>query len=311
MDPREVTPPPVILRFSATERAFHWSIALPTLVLLLSGLFLRFGWLQALMVGYDRRVGLRLHLVAGVALLFGPLLVALLGNRRALAEAARTLLRMEREDRRFLWDLPRWLRNDPDAGGEVGRFNGGQKLNTLVSGLTLLVAAATGLILWVSPPLPDAATGALPVLTAWLATLHEISTYILLPVLAGHLFMALVHPRTRESLRGILFGIVDADWARRHHPRWYRKVARGASGEYTEEVAPLAGGRARRGAGERKPPGDSVIPPGDHACSRRPEPPPGCSGTATPRSSPAAARRGAGGPAAGCGAGRPPPRPPP
>lgn len=172
-----MTPPPVILRFSATERAFHWSIALPTLVLLLSGLFLRFGWLQALMVGYDRRVGLRLHLVAGVALLFGPLLVALLGNRRALAEAARTLLRMEREDRRFLRDLPRWLRNEPGAGGEVGRFNGGQKLNTLVSGLLLLAATATGLILWVSPPLPDAATGALPVLTAWLVTLHEATTY--------------------------------------------------------------------------------------------------------------------------------------
>ncbi len=292
LDPREVTPPPVILRFSATERGFHWSIALPTLVLLLSGLFFRFGSLQTMMVGYDRQVGLRLHLVAGVALLFGPLLVALLGNRRALAEAARTLLRMEREDRRFLRDLPRWLRNDPGAGGEVGRFNGGQKLNTLVSGLTLLVAAATGFILWVSPPLPDPATGALPVLTAWLATLHEATTYILLPVVAGHLFMALVHPRTRESLRGILFGIVDADWARRHHPRWYR------------EVAP-------EGAGERKPPGESTTPPGDHASSRRPEPPPGCSGTVTPRSSPAAARRGAGQQAAERGAGRPPPRPPP
>lgn len=236
LEARGVARAPVLLRFSATERAFHWSVALPTLVLLLSGLFLRFDWLQALMLGYDRRVGLRLHLVAGVALLFSPLLVALLGNRRALAEAARTLLKMEREDRRFLRDLPRWLANDPDAGGEVGRFNGGQKLNTLVSGLALLVAAATGLFLWVSPPLPDAATGALPVLTAWLATLHEATTYILLPVVAGHLFMALVHPRTRESLRGILFGIVDADWARRHHPRWHREVAREAPGEYTQGV---------------------------------------------------------------------------
>ena len=238
MDPREVTPRPIVLRFSATERAFHWSFALPTLVLLVTGLFLRFGSLQTLMVGYNRRVGLRLHLVAGVALLFGPLLVALLGNRRALAAAARTLLRMKRDDRRFLRELPRWLRNDPRVGGEVGRFNGGQKLNTLVSGLILLVATATGLILWVFPPLPDTATGTLPVLTAWLATLHEATTYLLLPVVVGHLFMALVHPRTRESLRGILFGIVDADWARRHHPRWYREVAREISDSRPEGVAP-------------------------------------------------------------------------
>ncbi|HEU5393649.1 MAG TPA: hypothetical protein VFV36_02510 [Candidatus Methylomirabilis sp.] len=48
-------------------------------------------------------------------------------------------------DRRFLRDLPGWLRNDPDAGGEVGRFNGRQKLNTVVTGLSLLLATVTGL----------------------------------------------------------------------------------------------------------------------------------------------------------------------
>ncbi|HEV8663706.1 MAG TPA: cytochrome b/b6 domain-containing protein [Candidatus Methylomirabilis sp.] len=213
---------PVIVRFSATERAFHWSIALPTLVLLLSGLFLRFGWLQALMLGYDRRVGLRLHLLAGVAVLLLPVLVALLGDRRVLRRTGRALVQMDSADRRFLWDLPRWLRNDPDAGGEVGQFNGGQKLNTLVTGLSLLLATATGLFLWIFPPRSS--------LGAAVAFLHEVTTYILLPVVAGHLTMALVHPRTRESLRGILFGFVDAEWARRHHPRWYRDVAGKASG---------------------------------------------------------------------------------
>lgn len=224
----ELARAPVILRFSATERAFHWSIALPTLILLLSGLFLRFGWLQALMVGYDRRVGLRLHLLAGVAILFLPLLVALLADRRVLRRTGRALVQMDSADRRFLRELPRWLRNDPDAGGEVGRFNGGQKLNTLVTGLTLLLATATGLFLWIFPPRPDGA-GALQTLAGALAVLHEITTYVLLPVVIGHLYMALAHPRTRESLRGILFGIVDAEWARRHHPRWYREVAGEAS----------------------------------------------------------------------------------
>lgn len=211
----------VLVRFSATERAFHWSVALPALVLLLSGLFLRFESLQALMIGYHHRVGLRLHLVAGVALLCAPLIVALLGDRRALAAAGRALLRMDREDRRFLRELPRWLGNHPETGREVGRFNGGQKLNALVSGLTLLLASVTGLLLWIFPPRST--------LGAALALLHEITTYVLLPVVAGHLYMALVHPRTRESLRGILFGFVDAEWARRHHPRWYREVAADAS----------------------------------------------------------------------------------
>lgn len=124
---------------------------------------------------------------------------------------------MDGADRRFLRDLPRWLRNHPEAGGEVGRFNGGQKLNTLVTGLSLLLATGTGLFLWIFPPRST--------LGAVLAFLHEGTTYILLPMVAGHLYMALVHPRSRESLRGILFGFVDADWASRQHPRWYQEVA--------------------------------------------------------------------------------------
>lgn len=241
----------LLIRFSATERAFHWSIALPALVLLVSGLFLRLESLQALMVGYDRRVGLRLHLLAGVALVCAPLLVALLGDRRALAAAGRALLRLDREDRRFLRELPRWLGNDPQAGRGVGRFNGGQKLNALVSGLTLLLAAATGLVLWIVPPRPGA-TGLLQSVGAPLALLHEITTYILLPVVVGHLSMALVHPRTRESLRGILFGFVDAEWARRHHPRWHQEVA----GEASELEALSQGDR------ENETPGGKTPPPG-------------------------------------------------
>jgi formate dehydrogenase subunit gamma len=263
----------VLIRFSATERAFHWSIALPALVLLLSGLFLRFESLQTLMVGYHRRVGLRLHLLAGVVLLCVPLLVALLGDRRALAAAGRALLRMDREDRRFLRELPRWLGNDPEAGGEVGRFNGGQKLNSLVSGLTLLLASGTGLFLWIFPSRSG--------LGAALAFLHEITTYILLPVVAGHLYMALVHRRTRESLRGILFGFVDAEWARRQHPHWYREVT-GPSG------APQAAGRL--GAdGENETPGGRHLPPGGHSA-------PAVTGSSS-RSSPGSSRRGGGPPA--------------
>ena len=215
----------VVRRFSATERAFHWSIALPTLVLLLSGLFLRFGWLQALMVGYDHRVGLRLHLLACVTILFLPLLMVLRGDRRVLRRTGRALVQMDSADLRFLRDLPRWLRSDPDVGREVGRFNGGQKLNTLVSGFTLLVATATGLFLWIFSSPPAGATAPRSLLGAWAGVLHEATTYILLPVLAGHIFMALVHPRTRESFRGMLFGFVDAGWASRHHPRWDPEAA--------------------------------------------------------------------------------------
>ena len=42
----------------------------------------------------------------------------------------------------------------------------------------------------------------------------------LVPLIAGHLFLTLVNPSTRGSLRGIVTGYVDAAWAAAHHSRW-------------------------------------------------------------------------------------------
>ncbi len=44
--------------------------------------------------------------------------------------------------------------------------------------------------------------------------------YVSLVLLAGHLYLSLIHPATRHALRGITSGSVEVEWARRHHPRW-------------------------------------------------------------------------------------------
>ncbi len=49
---------------------------------------------------------------------------------------------------------------------------------------------------------------------------HDIATWVAVPLIAGHLYLALVNPSTRHSLRGMVLGTVRRDWARRHHPKW-------------------------------------------------------------------------------------------
>ena len=49
---------------------------------------------------------------------------------------------------------------------------------------------------------------------------HDWATWIAVPLVLGHLYLALVHPATRHSLRGITLGTVRRDWARRHHAKW-------------------------------------------------------------------------------------------
>jgi formate dehydrogenase subunit gamma len=53
--------------------------------------------------------------------------------------------------------------------------------------------------------------------------LHDWLTAISLTLLLGHLYLALIYPATRHTLRGMTLGTVRRDWAERHHPKWARE----------------------------------------------------------------------------------------
>ena len=53
---------------------------------------------------------------------------------------------------------------------------------------------------------------------------HDVAMYVAVPIVLGHLYLALVHPSTRHSLRGMALGTVRRERARRHHPKWEREL---------------------------------------------------------------------------------------
>jgi formate dehydrogenase subunit gamma len=53
----------------------------------------------------------------------------------------------------------------------------------------------------------------------WRAAHRWLTVLVLIPI-AGHIFLAAVHPSTRHALTGMLDGRVDREWAATHHPRW-------------------------------------------------------------------------------------------
>ena len=55
---------------------------------------------------------------------------------------------------------------------------------------------------------------------------HDWGTLILMFLVAGHLYLAVLHPATRHALRGMTLGDVDEDWARKHHAKWVEPVPR-------------------------------------------------------------------------------------
>ena len=188
-------------RFTGTERAIHWTYSALFLTLLATWLVL---WVPSLSIAFGHRDVVRqVHIVAGLALIPVPLVLALAGDRRAVLRALRQVDRFDRDDGAFLLRRP----------STPGRFNGGQKLNSVWSATAAVLFLASGVVQWQWPRFsPDWRTGA--------SEVHDLLTVVSAVVLLGHVYLAVLHPSTRHSLRGIVTGRVRRDWAAAHHPRW-------------------------------------------------------------------------------------------
>jgi formate dehydrogenase subunit gamma len=143
--------------------------------------------------------------------LLALVLVVLVGDRRGLQQTLRDLDLFDGDDRRWLA-----ARRAPQ-----GRFNAGQKLNAALTGAFAVLFAVSGFLLWYGERNND---------FRWASTilLHDVLTVASVFLLAGHLYLAVLHPATRHALRGMTRGTVRADWAREHHPKWVGESDSGA-----------------------------------------------------------------------------------
>ena len=189
-----------VRRFSRIERLLHWVNALGFFFLLTTGLIL---YLPRLSVLVARRQFIQsIHFWGGVAWLGALAAVILLGARRLLTTA--------REIETFDQDDLRWLsgRKAPQ-----GRFNAGQKLNAVLTAAFAVLFGASGLLLWF---------GEQDTRFRFASTviLHDGLMYVSLVLVVGHLYLSLINPATRHSLRGMTLGDVRVEWATKHHSKW-------------------------------------------------------------------------------------------
>ena len=200
--------PVYVRRFWPEERSLHWLLAVTFLILLATGLIL---YLPAFAeLAANRRLWKSLHLGAAIAFWAGLVVLVASDTGGRLRRTASEVDRFDEDDLRWM----RWAVTRRGDEPPQGRFNAGQKLNTAVVFGLMLVFSVSGLLMYLQET--DAAvrgrTSAILV--------HDIATWIAVPLVAGHLYLVLVNASTRHSLRGMVLGTVRRDWARRHHPKW-------------------------------------------------------------------------------------------
>ena len=216
-----------ITRFSRTERTLHWVHAAAFLVMLATGLIL---YLPSLSGAVGRRPFVKdVHIDTAIAWGAAIALVVVLGDRPGLRRTLRELEVFDRDDRLWLRRIPR----------PQGRFNAGQKLNAALTAAFAVLFSVSGILLWYGERdhrFRFAST----------IVLHDGLMYVSLVLLVGHLYLAVLNPATRHSLRGMTVGSVDRHWAYRHHRKWIEQPGHGDAGagdRYGETSSGLAAGR--------------------------------------------------------------------
>ena len=202
-----------IIRFTLIERLIHWGHALPFVGLLLTGIAMH--WTSfAYMVFGSMEAAKIIHKIMALWWLLTPTLLVFTNDRNCLKVNIREIFQWHKRD--FIWlgvAIKRVFKKGTDLPPQ-GRFNAGQKINSYLTLFFTLIFAITGLLIWVTQG------------KGWLlpAFIHNIFFILACPIFFGHLYLALVNRNTRESIKGIIWGKVDGQWAQEHHPLWYQDL---------------------------------------------------------------------------------------
>ncbi|MCL6520943.1 MAG: cytochrome b/b6 domain-containing protein [Firmicutes bacterium] len=202
-----------IPRFSAFQRAFHWTYAAAFLVLLATGLT----FFVPALAPWNGPATRLVHRIAALVLMLSGLSYALLDGREFLVDL-RQMLHWPRED----W---RWMKAGPafytTARGELppqGRYNAGQKLNLWIQMVAFVLFAATGLVMWFGRGSVSQE------LFRWMVVGHDLAFILASGMFLLHLYLSLVHPYTRSSLEAMKTGSVSLAYAAQEHPLWLEEL---------------------------------------------------------------------------------------
>lgn len=215
---------PRVRRFNRTQRALHWSHSITFFLLLATGMILLINPLGE-KVGHHLQL-LQIHEYISIFYITGPLLWLLLGNRRSLLHDVQQFDEWDEDDVEWLKQSLRYGPSAPNLPPQ-GRFNAGQKLNGILTIAATIGFIITGLIMWRVTWLPSWAKT--DTLSNNAVFIHQILTFVSIPLVLGHIYLAALARATRPALSTIIDGTVPLSYAREHHTKWAAELEQQAT----------------------------------------------------------------------------------
>ena len=194
-----------ILRFDISARGLHWSHAVIFIWLLITGTVLFFTPKSLLGDPLIKMV----HLYASLPFILLPAMIYVFGSA-CTRDDVKELMDWTHDDLRWFIEFLKKNKN------VKGKFNAGQKANFLLTLLLIAGLSLSGLVVWMKSMFSRS-------FVELNFILHDSFAILSLLLLTGHIVFALYYS---ESLRGIVYGEVEAGWAEVHYPNWIEQKSR-------------------------------------------------------------------------------------
>ena len=204
-------------KYSSGARVLHWINTASFVALFLTGLVLFIPALGPIAGGGWTRI---VHRVGAVVFVATPIIYLLFnwsGSWRGVVKA----FTWGSADIGWLKAAPRfYFLKDEKAMPPQDEMNSGQKLWLLIALVSGVVFAISGIIMWLGMATMPAG------LLQSMVLLHDIAFIVAGVMLLVHIYLAVFHPLMTEAWGSMISGKISAEYAKKHHGKWYEEVSR-------------------------------------------------------------------------------------
>lgn len=202
-----------VVRFSKPIIVAHWVHAIAFIVLAATGLPIFLG--IPLPAGIDTKL---LHRIFGIAFII-PTFFILIVDRKSFTHWIGGILKWGKHDAQFFTEFPKEFFGMHAEVPKQDFYNAGQKLNSILVIFFSTIMIVSGVIIWLKSYFSAG-------LIVWMLPLHAVGAALLVSTILGHAYLSVGHPASRPSIRGMIKGSIDLDYAKAHHGRWYDEVTK-------------------------------------------------------------------------------------